>query len=80
MRAAAAITSITMNGGTLLRADGSSSRRADEGVMAGSPKPRDGAAARACSRFAAFGMLLNGRSPGATRRDGARVDPAGGRH
>jgi hypothetical protein len=57
IRAAAAITSITINGGTSLRADGVIKRRAVWSLIAGFPLLRIGRK-KPCPAVAAFGRSL----------------------
>src|SRR4051794_37469532 len=91
IRAAAAITSITMNGGTSLRAEGVINFRAGSSIMAGAPRRCCGADCGTCPAVAAFDRSLpcSGRQDfGTTRLWGrrdvqlqvilARVDPLGG--
>src|SRR3954447_14026352 len=90
IRAAAAITSITMNGGTSLRAEGVINFRAGSSIMAGSRRLRCGTDGRtdskadynSCPAVAAFDRSLpcSGQQDAQPQVIFARVDPLGGRH
>src|SRR5512132_3528901 len=68
IRAAAAITSITMNGGTSLRADGVMMARAESSIMRRSPQRFDGAPT-ACPAVAAFDRSLQACAQGNEQPD-----------
>jgi hypothetical protein len=70
MRAAAAMTSITMKGGTSLRADGTRRRRAVSSIRR-SPEIPAGYAASLAPQSAGFSL-----GGGAANANAARVDPS----
>ena len=81
IRAAAAITSITMNGGTSLRADGVISDRAESSIIElQAIRQRVSAPPRCCRIRPLLTGSRQGNDDVQRHVISARVDPAGGRH